>query len=135
MEPKKHPNSTLSAIAVLTGMGLVILARLVRPLPETASPLAVLVVGSLPNFGAGLGLPFAAPAIPRMLRQARTRAARLPFGLVCAGVLAGLVLWEYAQLALWRIPVDTNDLAASGLGTALAALIGLLGEASPPRRR
>ncbi|MCL6615219.1 MAG: hypothetical protein K6U03_11520 [Firmicutes bacterium] len=72
MSPQQPPDLTLSAITVFTGMGLVILTHLVRPLPETASPLVVLIAGSLPNFGAGLGLPFVAAAIPRMLRQART---------------------------------------------------------------
>lgn len=110
--------------AVLAGMALVIAARLLRPLPETAGPALILVVGSLPNFGAGLGLPFVFAAIPRVLPQARPAAGRPPFGLFCIGAFAALVLWEYAQLACWGMRVDPCDLAASGLGAALAASIG-----------
>ena len=80
------------------------------------------VLGSMPNFGAGLGLPFVLTATSRILNVGHVIRSRQAFPAICLGVVIILVLWEYAQLLIWSIPADSYDLLASGVGAALAAL-------------
>ncbi len=122
-QPHRTRASALAGGVVLLGMGLVILARLLRPLPSGAHPALVLLVGSLPNFGAGLGLPFAAGAAEAIVRRRSARITRLSFGLAGLGVLAVLVGWEHVSWAVWGPPIDMTDLLASGVGVGLAALV------------
>jgi hypothetical protein len=85
------------------------------------------LLGSWPNLAAAFAIPFVwlsvvleiAPA--RRARQGHTLAA----GRAVAGV--GLVAWEAVQLALPRARFDPLDLAATGVGLALAALAYRLG--------
>jgi hypothetical protein len=121
--PRRERASALAGGMVLFGMGLVILARVLRPLPSGAHPVLVLLVGSLPNFGAGLGMPFAAGAAEAVLRQRPFRSSWRSFGWTCLGVLGVLVGWEYSSLVMWGLPIDVKDLLASVVGVALAALI------------
>lgn len=125
--------SALAGGVVLLGMGLVILARVVRPLPSGAHPTLALLVGSLPNFGAGLGLPFAAWMAYAVLRRRSIRVSRLSFCSVCLGVLGALIGWEYTSWAVWGIPIDMKDLLATGAGVGLAALLHAIAEGGPSR--
>ena len=53
-----HSYNQVSSGIALIGLALTPVARLLRPLPVDASSLAIFVIGVLPNFGAGLALPF-----------------------------------------------------------------------------
>ncbi len=106
----------------IVGLTLVMATRTVRPLAKPLGPITSVLLGSLPNFGAGLALPFVATNLPRLLGR-RPVVSRLRFGGVCAGVFALLAFWEYVQLIVWGYPFDPNDVVGSGVGTTLAALI------------
>jgi hypothetical protein len=122
VESKEDGRIAIAGATTLVGMALVILARLVRPLPAGVHPITPAVVGSLPNFGAGLGLPSCVAALQQRFRRVGWIHAQPSVRVICIGVFAILVMWEYAQLALWGIRVDVNDLVASGIGAALAAM-------------
>jgi hypothetical protein len=115
--------ATVGSPAVFVGLGLVLAAHVARSVAEPASPIASVLLGSLPNFGAGLALPFVVTNAQDLFGR-RPWLTGLRFCVVCAGAFAVLALWEYVQLAAWRYQFDTNDVVASGVGAVLAALIG-----------
>ena len=117
--------SVVGGIATVTGLGLVLTTHVLRALTRPKGMIASVVLGSLPNFGAGLGLPFLIGSMQELL--GRPRLGGRPFNLVCVGVFALLALWEYAQLAFWGYAFDVNDIVASGIGVALAARVAALG--------
>lgn len=88
------------------------------------------LAGSWPNLAAAFAIPFVwlsclldidPTRADRGPREWRTMAA----GLAVAGI--GLTAWETVQLALPRARFDPLDLAATGVGLALAALAFRLG--------
>jgi hypothetical protein len=115
-------DATVGGAAVLVGLGLVLATHVARSVAHPSSPIASVLLGSLPNFGAGLALPFVVTNAQQFFGR-RPWLTRLRFGVVCVGVFGVLALWEYVQLVAWRYQFDTNDLVASGVGAVLAALI------------
>ncbi len=113
---------TVGSAAVFVGLGLVLATHVARSVAHSSSPIASLLLGSLPNFGAALALPFVVTNAQQFFRR-RPWLTMLRFCVVCAGTFAVLVLWEYVQLVAWRYQFDTNDVLASGVGAAFAALI------------
>ena len=125
----RRRESVVGCIAAVTGLGLVLATHVLRALTRPRGTVASVVLGSLPNFGAGLGLPFVIASTQELLGRPRPRGR--PFNLVCIGVFALLALWEYAQLAFWGYAFDVNDVVASGIGAALAAQVAVLGRGKP----
>lgn len=109
-------------VAVLIGMGLVVATRIVRSFGKPANPIAALLLGSLPNFGAGLGIPFVVTSLISLFRQS-ARIGRQQLYMICVGSFLLLALWELIQFWAWAYPIDGNDVVASGIGAALAALL------------
>ena len=121
----RRRESVVGGIATVTGLGLVLTTHVLRSLTRPRGTIASVVLGSLPNFGAGLGLPFLMGSTQELL--GRPLPSGRTFNLVCGGVFTVLALWEYAQLAFWGHAFDLNDIVASGIGVALAAQIAALG--------
>ena len=120
METRRRSTAVPGAIVALFGLGLVLLTRLVRPLPVDAPPLVVVLMGVLPNFGAGLALPFVIGAFEEAYRRRTGRRWRLSFMFLCFCAFMGLLAWEYAQRLFWDIDFDWNDMIASGIGVLIA---------------
>jgi hypothetical protein len=112
-----------AAFLVFLGAGLVLAARIFRLLPVAPPRWLVFVMGVLPNFGGALFVPFViltlADAWTR--RSGRETAYTLPFAPVLAFSFLGLTAWEFVQHAVWSLPVDPFDIAASAAGTLVSA--------------
>jgi hypothetical protein len=115
--------SIITGITVLSGMLLVIVVRIVRSYVRPKDPIASVILGSLPNFGAGIALPFVVTSMAMLIRR-NLKLHRVRFYQVCTGVFILIVLWEWVQLWVWGYPFDWNDVAALGIGVIVAALIG-----------
>lgn len=115
---------TVGGAAVFVGLGLVLATHVARSVAHPSSSIASVLLGSLPNFGAGLALPFVATNAQQFFGR-QPWLTGLHLCVVCAGAFAVLVVWEYGQLVVWRYPFDTNDVVASGVGAILAALIAV----------
>lgn len=116
--------ATAGGAAVFVGIGLVMATHAARSLAHPSGLIASVLLGSLPNFGAGLALPFVVTNAQQYLGK-RPWATALRFTAVCSGVVAVLALWEYVQLEIWRYPFDSIDIAASGAGAVLASLVAV----------
>ena len=119
--------SIITGITVLSGMLLVIVVRIVRSYVRPKDPIASVILGSLPNFGAGIALPFVVTSMAMLIRR-NLKLHRVRFYQVCTGVFILIVPWEWVQLWVWGYPFDWNDVAASGIGVIVAALIGSWGQ-------
>ncbi len=113
---------TVGSVAVFVGFGLVLATHVARSVTHPPNAVASVLLGSLPNFGAGLALPFVVTIWQQFIGR-RPWLAGLRFCVVGAGAFAALALWEYVQLAAWRYPFDGKDIVASGVGVGLAILI------------
>ncbi|MCP4543177.1 MAG: hypothetical protein GY832_39185 [Chloroflexi bacterium] len=111
------------AIVSLIGIGLVIATRLARSFLTNTNPIAVLVLGVLPNFGAGLALPFAGMMWTLLiLRIKRWNLNRLFAGMAVL-TFTGLLVWETVQLVVWGYPFDINDIVATAIGVLGAVIV------------
>ena len=119
--------SVAAGITVLSGMILVIVVRIVRSFTRPMDGFASVILGSLPNFGAGIALPFVVTSMTMLIKR-NFKLIRVQFYLLCTGVFILIVLWEWVQLWVWGYPFDWNDVAASGIGVIVAALIGSWGQ-------
>ena len=119
--------SIITGITVLSGMLLVIVVRIVRSYVRPKDPIASVILGSLPNFGAGIALPFVVTSMTMLIKR-NSKFHRVQIYLVCIGVFILITLWEWVQLWVWGYPFDWNDIAASGIGVIVAALIGSCGQ-------
>jgi hypothetical protein len=117
-----------AAVFVLSGMGLVVLTRLVRPHLVHASRPTAFFFGLLPNFGAAFSLPFFIVVFPKALLRlpAGERSPRIFFAVALAASFLGLVAWEWIQHAVWGYTFDPYDIAATAAGCACAAAAYLL---------
>ncbi len=116
--------ASVGGAAVFVGLGLVLATHVTRAVAHPSSGITSAFLGSLPNFGAGLALPFVATNAQGFFGQ-QPWLTGLRLCVVCAGTFGVLVLWEYVQLVVWRYQFDTNDVVASGAGAVLAALIAV----------
>ncbi|MEJ2049846.1 MAG: hypothetical protein P8Y60_08420 [Calditrichota bacterium] len=119
--------SIITGITVLSGMLLVIVVRIVRSYVKPTDPITSIILGSLPNFGAGIALPFVVTSMTMLIKR-NFKLIRVQFYLLCTGVFILIVLWEWVQLWVWDYPIDWNDVAATGFGVIVAALIGSWGQ-------
>jgi hypothetical protein len=119
--------SIITGITVLSGMLLVIVVRIVRSYVKPTDPITSIILGSLPNFGAGIALPFVVTSMTMLIKR-NFKLIRVQFYLLCTGVFILIVLWEWVQLWVWDYPIDWNDVAATGFGVIVAALIGSCGQ-------
>ncbi len=126
--PKRPRMRQVAGVMLLLGMGLVILARAVRPLPSDANPYIVLLVGILPNIGASLGMPFLVEAFESILGQKVVWLLQLPFWVLSLCVLGVLIMWEYISWVAWGYEIDPNDLLASGIGIGVAIGVHAIAE-------
>ncbi len=115
--------AALGVSMTLLGLGLVLVARAVRPLPHGSAPSLVLLFGSLPNLGVGLGMPFTVDTIGLVLKRRLAVARHLSLGVGCVVALAFAVVVEYGSRAVWGIAVDGHDLLASAVGVVVPASI------------
>jgi hypothetical protein len=113
----------IEACLVVLGLALVIIAQVIRPLPSGTHPVWVIIAGSLPNFGAGLGMPFAGRLCTRVVGRWLRTVGRVPFWSLCGLTLAILVSWEYLSQARWALRVDPSDIIASVVGVLIAAAL------------
>jgi hypothetical protein len=115
----------LTAFLCFTGAGLVLAVRIFRLLPAASPPWLVFVTGVLPNFGGALFVPFVILAVADAWsrRSGRKTAHPLPFAPVLAFSFLGLTAWEFVQHAVWNLPVDPFDIAASAVGTLVSAAL------------
>ena len=131
-------DTVVGMVATIVGMTLVVATRAVRPLAEPMGPITSVLLGSQPNLGAGLAMPFVITNTQRLSGR-RPAVRRLQFCVVCALACALLALWEYVQFIVWGYAFDPNDVVASGVGATLAAFIAgwcrrerSSGEVQPP---
>jgi hypothetical protein len=115
----------LAAVLCFTGAGLVLAARLVRILPMTLSHGLSFIIGVLPNLGGALFVPFVIVVVGDawIRRSAGVKRCLPAFGFILAFSFIGLTAWEYVQFAIWDLPVDPFDIAASGAGTLVSAFL------------
>ena len=112
--------------SVLTLIGILMapLARALRPLPPETGPITTFVVGVLPNFGAGLALPFFLFVSLQQLSLARApRPLFRAFGHAAAVTFFFLLAWEGLQQLVWGYRFDVYDVLATDFGV-LAAVAG-----------
>ncbi len=107
------------AVMTFTGMGLVLLTHLVRPILVNPPAWLAFTLGVLPNFGAGLGIPSVLMIAGEFLTNRLNLVFVMRTALVAASLisLVGLYLWEFSGGT-----IDPFDLAAS----AVAILISLI---------
>jgi len=116
-----------SGIAVVAGFSLVIMTHLVRPLPISTPQTIKICIGSLPSFGAGVGLPFVIKELVIIIQNIIWHQQKImSFIGICIVSLGLLVGWEYMSFVLWAIPNDLNDFLASFLGVTFALIINRL---------
>jgi hypothetical protein len=117
----------LAAFLCFTGAGLVLAARLVRILPVALPTGLSFITGVLPNFGGALFVPFVILTLAdAWIRRSSGNKASIPaFGFILAFSFLGLTAWEYIQHAVWDLPVDPFDIAASAAGTLVSAVLWL----------
>jgi hypothetical protein len=115
----------LTAILCFTGAGLVLAARLVRILPVALPPWLSFINGVLPNFGGALFVPFVILTLAdAWARRSTGKKPRIPaFGFILPFSFLGLTAWEYIQHAVWNLPIDPFDIAASAAGTVVSAIL------------
>jgi hypothetical protein len=117
-------DAIVGGVVVLVGLGLVLATHVARSVAHPSGLVVSVVLGSLPNFGAGLALPFVVTNAQQFLGL-RVWLGTLRFCILCAGAFVALTLWEYVQLVAWRYQFDMNDVVASGVGAVLAALVSV----------
>lgn len=98
-------------------MGLVLITHLVRPTLTGAYPWVVFIFGVLPNFGAGLGIPFIMQTILKRILEFRKHTIKpMVLFLVCSAIsLIGISVWEVTGGT-----IDPYDLVASAAGITCA---------------
>jgi hypothetical protein len=141
LNPGKNPDlrfARAAAVVTISGPLAVMAVHLLRPVPASAPDALRRIAGVLPNFAAAVWLPFLIVPARRLLKKSPRIPARAFYA--AAGMSAAfLFVWEFAQKAVWGIPVDAHDLEATIAGTALAVAIRLLSQRKirfqrPPHR-
>ena len=129
MRNMTHRQVQYAGIISLTGMAFVLFTHLIRPgLGTFHSSWIVFVFGVLPNFGAGLSLPFVMIVlVTRFLHLDLDGSKFQNYFVVCLGVtFFGLTAWEIIQNLGWGYPIDPNDIAVTGLGVVFAFIAYVL---------
>lgn len=82
-------------------------------------------MGVFPNFGGALFVPFVTLVLADawVRRFARKKTVIPAFGFILAFSFLGLTAWEFIQHAVWNLPVDPFDIAASAAGTVVSAAL------------
>jgi hypothetical protein len=113
----------LARTAVIGGMMLVIVTHLVRPISGLFPQGIVFVMGVLPNFGAGLSLPFLILLLVMNFWRVKLKHKQLTVLFVLSVIITflGLTAWEVIQFKMWGFPMDRNDILATGLSVLCTA--------------
>ena len=114
------------SLVSIAGIALVFITRFVRPFLADAHPLIVFVFGILPNFGAGLALPFAGVMWVRGVWRIKRWSLSQLFAGIAVLSFAGLLIWEVVQLVAWAYPFDANDIVATAVGVLCTIVVHLL---------
>jgi hypothetical protein len=116
-------NGIIPAVVVISGMLLVIITHIVRPLPPSTNPILKFIIDVLPNFGAGLALPFFLVFARNRFRYPTNPPSMITFSVFGICVVTLLAGWEFFQLNVWSIPYDINDLYATAAGALITVFI------------
>ena len=111
----------------LAGMGLVLLTHILRPNLLAPRAWVGIILGVLPNFGAGLGLPGVLAMVINGVMKSQEFEISISRTIILATFISetGLFGWEFLQFFLWKHPIDLFDLAATIFGGAIALGLGL----------
>jgi len=124
-------------IITLAGMGLVLFTHVLRGCLPDPLPAAGFILGVLPNFGAGLGLPGVVYILAGLIFGPEKTRARQRISMLLAAAIAVIALfdWELVQFFAWDYPIDLYDLLASLAGGAAVLALWLTKpeEKSDPR--
>jgi len=114
----------LARIFAVGGMMLVMVTHLIRPiLGIFPQGIVVVVFGVLPNFGAGLSLPFLIFLLVMNFWRCEHKSDFLSTLFASSLIITflGLTAWEVLQFKLWGFPMDRNDIIATGFSEFCAA--------------
>jgi hypothetical protein len=113
----------LARIFAIGGMMLVIATHLVRPILGMFPEEVAFVFGVLPNFGAGLSLPFLLVMLMMIFWRLELKSVKFTALFVSSLIITFLALaaWEIIQFKVWGFPMDRNDILATGLSEFCAA--------------
>jgi len=109
-----------TAVFMLIGFSMIFIARMLRPLPADAHPIIVFIVGVMPNFGAGLAIPFFILVLNDAFFKKQLWQPAMQFNVICLFTLLGLAAWELAHTLAWGVPFDWFDMLATIAGIACA---------------
>ena len=118
-----HRQLLLARTLAVGGMMLIIITHLLRPISGMFPQGIVFAFGVLPNFGAGLSLPFLVVLLVMTLWRLELKRRNLTTLFVSSLLFTflGLTAWEIIQFKLWGFPMDRNDIFATGLSEFCAA--------------
>jgi hypothetical protein len=113
----------LARTFAIGGMMLVLATHLLRPISGVFPQGIVFVFGVLPNFGAGLSLPFMICMLVMRFWRLELKQVNLTALVVSSLIITflGLTAWEVLQFKIWGFPMDRNDILATGLSVFCAA--------------
>lgn len=114
----------LARIFAIGGLVLVMATHLLRPMSGMFPQGILFVLGVLPNFGAGISLPFLIYMLVIIVWRLELKSVNLTALFVSSLIITFLALtaWEVIQFKIWGFPIDRNDILATGLSEFCAGI-------------
>jgi hypothetical protein len=110
-----------ACIIILIGMFLVLITHILRTtLSDIHSLWVLFILGSLPNFGAALSIPFLMIVLATRLTTINSSNIHNKFFICLVFTFFVLTAWELIQFLIWGYPIDPNDIMATGIGVLFA---------------
>jgi hypothetical protein len=113
----------LARTFAIGGMMLVMATHLIRPILGMFPKGIGFVFGVLPNFGAGLSIPFLIFMLVTNFWRLGLKRVNLTALFLSSLLITflGLTAWEVIQFKIWGFSMDRNDILATGVSELLAA--------------